>query len=254
MEDFEFEDKYYSAHQKAFIIRQTMVDDGYTSDINNIFIDDIFRYLTKNYKIKLRSYGDFDSVAEKILSGTLFINPDNQKVLISYNKTMPPTRQNFTKLHELIHWEQYIFDEKPKFQYSDLLAHKGYDENNMPDEIEANYGAAALFSTDEYLENEIYAGTSFNRIAQKLKMSESALEIRISSKLSFERHIPFYHAKTIVQKYRFDGSLDEIQIALTHEYFFDEKERMLEAVSQGFSYTLPLNIEYDINLGTELPF
>ncbi len=251
MEDFEYKDAYFSAKERVNILREDMQKYYVFENKNDLLIDDVLRFSSKSLGIIIKKYDNFNSLTSKILSGTLFINPVNGKSLISYNSLMPYNRQNFTKLHELFHFLQHQSGDSYNYQYSDLLAHKGYSEEMLPEEVEANYGASLLFCTDDKLLNLVWDDNSFSRISRELKMSEVALSIRLINFLCFERNIAHYVAQKIVEDFSDHNNNAEIKLALLYGESDLDKNEMLETVANGLSYYKNFNFYNDQD---ELPF
>lgn len=244
MEDFEYAETYFSAKSKVARLRQTITESyGLTElETRNLLITDILRYSANGFNIKILPYSDFTSVAAKILSGTLFIDKDNDRSLISYNGLMPKKRQNFTKLHELFHRLQYQNGDTYNLQYSDLLEHQGYNESVILEETEANYGAFLLFCTTDMLRQKIWKDVSFYRLSAFLGMSADALGIRIINYLCFERKITHFVADKIVTDFKNDNNA-EIKLALMDDEDDPDRQEMLESVYSGVEYTRNFNFD-----------
>lgn len=130
---------------------------------------------------------------------------------------MPATRQNFTKLHEFYHYLQFLRGDEHQVQYSDLLVHRGYSEEQEPMEVEANFGASQMFCSDRRLITFVQKNYDFSQIAKQLRMSEKALENRFLNYLIFDKKISGYVAKQLVNDYKVSWSSEPIKLALTSD-------------------------------------
>ncbi|WP_056991830.1 ImmA/IrrE family metallo-endopeptidase [Lacticaseibacillus saniviri] len=234
LEQFERDALYYNAEGTAEKIEQAAQIIPTIPDYPTP--DDYLRFLHDVHGVKAKSYS-FDSEARKFLSGTLFIDPFTERALISWNRDMPKNRQSFTKLHELYHYFQYIEGKVPIQQtnFNDLLSHRGYNEEEEPLEVEANFGASLLFLPTSRLEHDIAMGRSFASMSRMLGMSANALKGRLVEYLHYGHELNWDISSQIVNHYQSDLAPKEIQMMVAKDsepFLYD----MLTAVSEGKIY------------------
>lgn len=155
------------------------------SKINYTF-EDYFNHIIKKHKIKLLPHHFSD---EAILGLTLI---DNLGISFSYETSSIPTRQNFTKCHELGHL---------------ILQHSGTvfaenTQNNDQQEKEANYFSSFILMPDIVLLTKIfYQKKSFQETKLELKVSTQAFELRLNELLIHQGRIPSIAAQKLVKGY-----------------------------------------------------
>ncbi|WP_394405369.1 ImmA/IrrE family metallo-endopeptidase [Streptococcus sp. 20-1249] len=146
-----------------------------------------FQYIIDKYKIKSFSH-HFDG--EMILGVTMI---DENGISISYEKNCIPTRQNFTKCHEIGHL---------------LLEHSGTffaEKKNSKDlqEIEADYFASFVLMPDIVLVSHIiYNQLSYQQLQAHLNVSNKALEVRLTHLLQTYTDLNYPLAKGAVSSFR----------------------------------------------------
>ena len=155
------------------------------SKINYTF-EDYFNHIIKKHKIKLLPHHFSD---EAILGLTLI---DNLGISFSYETSSIPTRQNFTKCHELGHL---------------ILQHSGTvfaenTQNNDQQEKEANYFSSFILMPDIVLLTKIfYQKKTFQETKLELKVSTQAFELRLNELLIHQGSIPSNTAQKLVKSY-----------------------------------------------------
>lgn len=155
------------------------------SKINYTF-EEYFNHIIKKYKIKLLPHHFSD---EAILGLTLI---DNLGISFSYETSSIPSRQNFTKCHELGHL---------------ILQHSGTvfaenTQNNDQQEKEANYFSSFILMPDIVLLTKIfYQKKTFQETKLELKVSTQAFELRLNELLIHQGNIPSSTAQKLVKSY-----------------------------------------------------
>lgn len=155
------------------------------SKINYTF-ENYFNHIIKKHKIKLLPHHFSD---EAILGLTLI---DNLGISFSYEASCIPTRQNFTKCHELGHL---------------ILQHSGTvfaenTQNNDQQEKEANYFSSFILMPDIVLLTKIfYQKKTFQETKLELKVSTQAFELRLNELLIHQGSIPSHTAQKLVKSY-----------------------------------------------------
>lgn len=140
----------------------------------------------QKHKIKLLPHHFSD---EAILGLTLI---DNLGISFSYETSSIPSRQNFTKCHELGHL---------------ILQHSGTvfaenTQNNDQQEKEANYFSSFILMPDIVLLTKIfYQKKSFQETKLELKVSTQAFELRLNELLIHQGRIPSNTAQQLVKGY-----------------------------------------------------
>jgi Zn-dependent peptidase ImmA (M78 family) len=147
--------------------------------------------LIRSYGISIRE----DKVDDS-LSGFLFRDPQNTRVIIGTNKTHHPNRQRFTLAHELGHYllhegERVRLDESRvayKINRRDAVSATGEDDI----EKEANMFAAELLMPEKFIEQDLHhidldlldPDADYETLAtwaQKYKVSIQALTFRLAN-------------------------------------------------------------------------
>ncbi|WP_225424598.1 ImmA/IrrE family metallo-endopeptidase [Lactiplantibacillus mudanjiangensis] len=175
--------------------------------IREIRFNEVINYIENHYGVLIMPY-EFKSIARRIMSGSLLINHGG--VAIGYNSTMIKDRQNFTILHEFGHYLQtkrYHLDNQ---SYSDLLSNRGYSDDELKTEHEANMISSYILAPKEALSNLIHEDSSFYRIGQEFKMSRQATYMRLFDQLTLENHMQPITAKNIIRDFE-DGKNDSIK-------------------------------------------
>lgn len=155
------------------------------SKINYTF-EEYFNHIIKKHKIKLLPHHFSD---EAILGLTLI---DNLGISFSYETSSIPSRQNFTKCHELGHL---------------ILQHSGTvfaenTQNNDQQEKEANYFSSFILMPDIVLLTKIfYQKKTFQETKLELKVSTQAFELRLNELLIHQGNIPSSTAQKLVKSY-----------------------------------------------------
>lgn len=155
------------------------------SKINYTF-ENYFNHIIKKHKIKMLPHHFSD---EAILGLTLI---DNLGISFSYEASSIPTRQNFTKCHELGHL---------------ILRHSGTvfaenTQNNDQQEKEANYFSSFILMPDIVLLTKIfYQKKTFQETKLELKVSTQAFELRLNELLIHQGSIPSNTAQKLVKSY-----------------------------------------------------
>lgn len=136
-----------------------------------------FSYLSKNL--------DFITLHEKLvcrMSGVTI--PEEERVVILLNQTMPLSRIIFTILHELCHLHFHELEENRRI-FASKFSGK-YPDELIPFENEANVMASLLFCPTIKLEVFLTKNLSFNKIKSMTNMSRKALHSRL---LNYLLHI-----------------------------------------------------------------
>ena len=155
------------------------------SKINYTF-EEYFNYIIKKHKIKLLPHHFSD---EAILGLTLI---DKLGISFSYETSSIPSRQNFTKCHELGHL---------------ILQHSGTvfaenTQNKDQQETEANYFSSFILMPDIVLLTKIfYQKKTFQETKLELKVSTQAFELRLNEILIHQGSIPSNTAQKLVKSY-----------------------------------------------------
>ena len=184
---------------------------------------------SKNYTY--HSFFDYYSKEFNILSIESKLNHEISGFLIKkslfpsifYQKDHYPTKQNFTKCHELGHI---------------LLNHDGYifsgDNENKTQEYEANYFASFVLAPDiVLLFNIVYENKTFKQIMIKLEISKECLMIRLFHLLKDYTKLDNNIIDQLVTDFQSNKNI-EISLIL-----FDIKENIII----DYKDTIPSNFE-----------
>ena len=127
---------------------------------------------------------------------------------LSYTRTDPKVRQNFTKCHELAHL---------------LLNHQG--EGDKYKEAEANRVAGFLLMPDiVLLAKIIYRKDTFHQLRRALCVSAEALRIRLIQLIQDWSNCPFHLIKVYVRQYAlgfremYERTLKSVEKKIVREY------------------------------------
>ncbi len=164
--------------------------------MNQISADDYifqtyFNFIVKKYKIKILEHYTLNSL---ILGITMI---DDYGISISYDKNSIPTRQNFTKCHEIGHL---------------VLEHEGttfteINNSNKKDEIEADFFSSFVLIPDIVLFHKIVnQNKSFPTICQELQISQEAFKYRLINFLQYQTKLPRNIAEKYTKDYRFTNN------------------------------------------------
>lgn len=175
--------------------------------INQISADDYifqtyFDFIVKKYKIKILEHNTLDSL---ILGITMI---DEYGISISYDENSIPTRQNFTKCHEIGHL---------------VLEHEGttfteINNSNKKDEIEADFFSSFVLIPDIVLFHKIVnQNKSFPTICQELQISQEAFKYRLINFLQYQTKLPRNIAEKYTKDYRFKNNSSNL-IAIFNNY------------------------------------
>ncbi|MBS7576949.1 MULTISPECIES: ImmA/IrrE family metallo-endopeptidase [unclassified Enterococcus] len=191
---------------------------------------DFFTFQTEQNQIEVLTH----HFRNNSVSG-LFIN-NKEGISISYEKSHPTTRQNFTKCHELGHF---------------MLKHSGgyFTENNVNNneledlkEIEANFYSAFILMPDIVLLQKIgYENKTFNSVMFELEVSQEALHNKLMDTLQYKCNLNRKLALNIVMNYRKGNNhailkyLSLIKENIISEYYqiqYSPEEKLLKLMKE----------------------
>lgn len=155
-----------------------------------------FNYLAQNL--------DCITLHEKLvcqMSGVTI--PEEERVVILLNQTMPLSRIIFTTLHELCHLHFHELEENRRI-FASKFSGK-YPDELMPFEDEANVMASLLFCPTVKLEAFLTKNISFNKIKSMTNMSKKALHSRLLNYFIHIIGLNHNEALSLVLKYREDN-------------------------------------------------
>jgi len=174
--------------------------------LNQISADDYifqnyFDFIVKKYQIKILEHYTLNSL---ILGITMI---DDYGISISYDKNSIPTRQNFTKCHEIGHL---------------VLKHKGttfteIKNSDKKHEIEADFFSSFVLVPDIILFHKIYnQNKSFSTICQELKISHEAFKYRLINFLQYQTNLPRATAEQYTKEYQLENNNSNLNTVLNH--------------------------------------
>lgn len=155
-----------------------------------------FSYLAKNL--------NFITLHEKLvcrMSGVTI--PEEARVVILLNQTMPLSRIIFTTLHELCHLHFHELEGNRRI-FASKFSGK-YPDELMPFEDEANVMASLLFCPNVKLEAFLTKNISFNKIKSMTNMSKKALHSRLLNYFIYIIGLNHDEALSLVLNYREDS-------------------------------------------------
>jgi Zn-dependent peptidase ImmA (M78 family) len=134
-------------------------------------------------ELKVKCYlADFD---DKLISGAIMKNDDNDQYSIYVAKQQHPNRQRFTIAHELGHYISFL---KQSFSYQGLITNKGFEDyaimfrtygDYSEAEAEANQIAAEMLMPTEKVKALIDGKTALEDMAELFFVSPIAMAIRL---------------------------------------------------------------------------
>ena len=133
---------------------------------------------------------------------------DEYGISISYDENSIPTRQNFTKCHEIGHL---------------VLEHEGttfteINNSNKKDEIEADLFSSFVLIPDIVLFHKIVnQNKNFSTICQELQISQEAFKYRLINFLQYQTKLPRNIAEKYTKDYRFKNNSSNL-IAIFNDY------------------------------------
>lgn len=169
---------------------------------NDYIFQTYFDFIVKKYKIKILEHYTLNSL---ILGITMI---DDYGISISYDENSIPTRQNFTKCHEIGHL---------------VLEHEGttfteINNSNKKDEIEADFFSSFVLIPDIVLFHKIVnQNTSFPTVCQELQISQEAFKYRLINFLQYQTKLPRNIAEKYTKDYRFKNNSSNL-IAIFNDY------------------------------------
>lgn len=169
---------------------------------NDYIFQTYFDFIVKKYKIKILEHYTLNSL---ILGITMI---DDYGISISYDENSIPTRQNFTKCHEIGHL---------------VLEHEGttfteINNSNKKDEIEADFFSSFVLIPDIVLFHKIVnQNKSFPTIRQELQISQEAFKYRLINFLQYQTKLPRNIAEKYTKDYRFRNNSSNL-IAILNNY------------------------------------
>ena len=122
---------------------------------------------------------------------------DDYGISVSYDKNSIPTRQNFTKCHEIGHL---------------ILEHEGttfteISNSDKKDEIEADLFSSFILMPDIILFHKIVnQNKSFSTICQELQISQEAFKYRLINFLQYQAKLPRNTAEKYTKEYQFKNN------------------------------------------------
>lgn len=172
------------AHQEIYTIIK----------LSNISFDEYifetyFDYIIQKNNIKVSSH---NFTNKKITGLTLILNEGTS---IAYRKSDIPARQNFTKCHEIGH---IVLNHHAK-----IGAYPELEQNNKPKELEADFFASILLAPDIILYHKIIEKEkNFQDLCYELKISQSALFIRLSYLIQVLTNKFYIETNEIVEEFK----------------------------------------------------
>lgn len=156
-------------------------------ELTKYTFNDYFQYMIDKYNIRTFSHHFEDNL---ILGVTMI---DESGISISYEKDSIPSRQNFTKCHELGHLvlehDGSFFAEKAK--------------HHTKQELEADYFSSIILMPDIVLITKIiYQQLSYQQLQEQLQVSNKALAIRLRQFAQTYGNLPYHQAQGLVTSFR----------------------------------------------------
>ncbi|WP_407350009.1 ImmA/IrrE family metallo-endopeptidase [Lactococcus garvieae] len=156
------------------------------------------RYIKFNY---LARNVEFITLHEKLVNRMSGVTiPEEERVVILLNQTMPLSRIIFTALHELCHLHFHELEENRRI-FASKFSGK-YPDELIPFEDEANVMASLLFCPTVKLETFLTKNVSFNKIKSMTNMSKKALHSRLLNYFIHIIGLTLDEALSLVLNYR----------------------------------------------------
>lgn len=109
------------------------------------------------------------------------------EIIITTNQNLMLERQNFTKMHEIIHYYRDIPYLGESHAFSDMILEDTYLPEDYEKELRANIGVSILMANDQVLSYALRKFRNFDEVANYFFMSKSVLRKRILQYLKFAR-------------------------------------------------------------------
>lgn len=171
--------------------------------ITQYTFNDYFQYIVDKHKIKTFPH-HFEN--DLILGLTMI---DQKGISISYESENIPSRQNFTKCHEIGH---LILQHDGTF-----FAEQAVSKNQQ--ELEADYFASFVLMPDIILLTKIlYQKLPYQKIQEQLKVSNKALEVRLTHFLQTYSCLSYPKAQGLVSSFRANTEAKENFIKQIHAF------------------------------------
>ncbi|MCW6665451.1 ImmA/IrrE family metallo-endopeptidase [Aerococcaceae bacterium NML191219] len=166
--------------------------------------------------VKFDNYGLPDDLKDYI-AGMLVVRNGNVK--ISVNQYRYKVRQNFSRMHEIIHLIDDVDLSVDCQSFSSILKGEGYSEEEQRKEVKADIGASILMLNDWSLMQAILNDYSSDKIQRSFGISKGALWYRLSDFLEFEVDMTRYHAQKLASLYQIGEKRHLMQI-IANRYNF----------------------------------
>ena len=143
---------------------------------------DIESYMTEVEDIEFMDYKFKNNLSKKMLGS---ITKVYGEIIITTNQNIMLERQNFTKMHEIIHYYRDIPYLGESHAFSDMILEDTYLPEDYEKELRANIGASILMANDQALPYALRKFRNFDEVANYFFMGKSALRKRILQYLEF---------------------------------------------------------------------
>ncbi|EPM6850326.1 ImmA/IrrE family metallo-endopeptidase [Enterococcus hirae] len=130
------------------------------------------------------------------------------EIIITTNQNIMLERQNFTKMHEIIHYYRDIPYLGESHAFSDMILEDTYLPEDYEKELRANIGASILMANDQALSYALRKCRNFDEVANYFFMSKSALRKRILQYLEFTGGYTLEEAYKLFKSYYYDNERD----------------------------------------------
>lgn len=143
---------------------------------------DIESYMIEVEDIEFMEYKFKNNLSKKMLGS---ITKVYGEIIITTNQNIMLERQNFIKMHEIIHYYRDIPYLGESHAFSDMILEDTYLPEDYEKELRANIGASILMANDQALPYALRKFRNFDEVANYFFMSKAALRKRILQYLEF---------------------------------------------------------------------
>ncbi|HHJ5064785.1 TPA: ImmA/IrrE family metallo-endopeptidase [Enterococcus hirae] len=159
---------------------------------------DIESYMIEVEDIEFMEYKFKNNLSKKMLGS---ITKVYGEIIITTNQNLLLERQNFTKMHEIIHYYRDIPYLGESHAFSDMILEDTYLPEDYEKELRANIGASILMANDQALPYALRKFRNFDEVANYFFMSKAALRKRILQYLEFTGGCTSDEAYGLFKKY-----------------------------------------------------
>lgn len=197
-------------------------------DPGNLRVYDIMMFEEEENGVEFQ-YVPFTGSAKRIMAGSLMVGAPREGLLpyaqVGINDSMVTGRQNYTALHEIIHYHVDVPQGYKGESFSSLLNHGKYSPEEQFREARSNFGAAILHIPLQAMVASIKAHKDLREgFSSEFATSYGNSFTRVRNFLVMDLNIKWAYANRVVDDYRADPYspiMEELIDKIIEEYPLD---------------------------------